>query len=170
MITITSRLIAFAGLPGVGKTTLAKEAARNIGAVYLRVDSIEMPFQNICSPKAEGYVALVNIARENIELGNTVVVDAVNPVHESRRLFTELAVQTGVELLQFECVLSNKDEHKRRVEGRTGSSQHNPTWQEVVQRQYEVWDVSMDGDRKLIDTSDKESALQEIMKTVRSNI
>jgi hypothetical protein len=34
-------LIIFGGLPGVGKTTLAKAAAREWEAVYLRVDTIE---------------------------------------------------------------------------------------------------------------------------------
>ena len=34
-------LIIFGGLPGVGKTTLAKAAAREWEAVYLCVDTIE---------------------------------------------------------------------------------------------------------------------------------
>lgn len=34
-------LIAFAGLPGVGKTTLSRALARRIGAAWLRIDTIE---------------------------------------------------------------------------------------------------------------------------------
>lgn len=36
-----SRLIVFAGLPGTGKSSIARGLARKIGAVWLRVDSIE---------------------------------------------------------------------------------------------------------------------------------
>ena len=34
-------LVIFAGLPGVGKTAMARELARQIGATHLRIDSIE---------------------------------------------------------------------------------------------------------------------------------
>jgi adenylylsulfate kinase-like enzyme len=34
-------LIVLSGLPGVGKTTIARELARSLAAVYVRVDSIE---------------------------------------------------------------------------------------------------------------------------------
>jgi DNA polymerase III delta prime subunit len=34
-------LIIFGGLPGVGKTTVARELARQIGALHLRIDSME---------------------------------------------------------------------------------------------------------------------------------
>lgn len=34
-------LIIFGGLPGTGKTTIARELARQTGAMHLRIDSIE---------------------------------------------------------------------------------------------------------------------------------
>lgn len=39
-------LIVFSGLPGTGKTTLARDLASRAGAVYLRVDTIEQAIRN----------------------------------------------------------------------------------------------------------------------------
>lgn len=37
-------LIAFGRLPGTGKATVAKNLARKLGAVYLRIDTLEQAF------------------------------------------------------------------------------------------------------------------------------
>lgn len=34
-------LVVFAGLPGSGKSSIARGLARSIGAIWLRIDSIE---------------------------------------------------------------------------------------------------------------------------------
>ena len=36
-----ARLIVLAGLPGSGKSTIARELARRTGAIWLRVDSMD---------------------------------------------------------------------------------------------------------------------------------
>jgi predicted kinase len=43
---IGSWLIVFGGLPGSGKTTIAREVARALSAVHVRVDSIEQALRN----------------------------------------------------------------------------------------------------------------------------
>jgi tRNA uridine 5-carbamoylmethylation protein Kti12 len=39
-------LIVLSGLPGVGKTTIARELASSLKAVYLRIDSIEQALRD----------------------------------------------------------------------------------------------------------------------------
>ena len=46
-------LIVFGGLPGVGKTTLARAVARKMEAVYLRVDTIEQALRTSNMLQAE---------------------------------------------------------------------------------------------------------------------
>jgi predicted kinase len=39
-------LVVLSGLPGVGKTTIARELARATGAVHVRIDAIEQALRN----------------------------------------------------------------------------------------------------------------------------
>lgn len=39
-------LIVFSGLPGTGKTIIAKELVATTGALYLRIDTIEQAIRN----------------------------------------------------------------------------------------------------------------------------
>ena len=39
-------LIIFGGLPGTGKTAIAQQLARELGAVYLRIDSMEQAIRD----------------------------------------------------------------------------------------------------------------------------
>src|SRR5215469_14314987 len=74
------RPIVFAGLPGVGKTTLSLELARQIGAVYVRIDSIEQALRETGlitgSWEDFGYRIAYAVAGDN---GRSVVADSVNP-------------------------------------------------------------------------------------------
>ncbi|WP_225152486.1 AAA family ATPase [Bradyrhizobium sp. NBAIM08] len=41
-----SSLIVFGGLPGTGKTTIARELTARLAATYLRIDAIEQPLRD----------------------------------------------------------------------------------------------------------------------------
>lgn len=79
-------LIIFGGLPGTGKTTISKEVAKRLKAVYLRVDTIEHNLKNFegypdsLVVGSEGYLMSYAIARENLALGLDVIGDSVNPI------------------------------------------------------------------------------------------
>ena len=138
-------LIVFAGLPATGKSTIARELARQIGATYLRIDSIEYAIR--CKGNATedlydtGYRIAYALAEENLRLGRSVVADSVNPLHLTRSAWLDVARRAGVVSIEVEVVCSDREEHRRRLETRiTDFPDTKPLrWQEVISRQYEPW-------------------------------
>ena len=131
-------LIIFAGLPGTGKTSIARELARQVHAVYVRIDSIEQAIRDsaaIARPMDDvGYRVGYAVAEDNLRLGRTVVADSVNPIAITRDAWVEVAGRAKVRAVEVEVKCSDAEEHRRRVEGRTA-----PTWNEVVSREYHPW-------------------------------
>ncbi|MEM9631499.1 MAG: AAA family ATPase [Pseudomonadota bacterium] len=138
-------LVSFSGLPGVGKTTIARALAREKQAVYIRVDSIETGIKESAlrpaSVEDAGYQAAFAVARDNLANGLNVVADTVNPVEISRQAWTEVARVCNALLLDVEVVCSDPVEHRRRVESRVSDIEglEQPTWQDVQDRHYEAW-------------------------------
>jgi predicted kinase len=145
-------LIVFSGLPGVGKTAIARELARTIGAVHLRIDSIEQALRTAgVHVVSEGYEAGYAVAEDNLRIGRTVIADCVNPWPLTRDAWRSVAKRTRAAVFDVEIVCSDAAEHKRRVESREPDIVGHtlPTWQDVVERNYHVWDR----DRLVVDTA-----------------
>ena len=145
-------LIVLSGLPGTGKTTIARKLASELAAVYLRIDSIEQSMRAAGWPvESEGYRVAYAVAEDNLRLGRIVVADGVNPWPLTRSEWRAVADRSGVPALDVEIVCSDAGEHRRRVETRaTDITGHRlPTWREVVERDYRPWDV----ERMVIDTA-----------------
>ena len=113
-------LIALGGLPGVGKSSLAMSLAQRIGAVHIRIDTIEQAMRNagftVSGP--EGYLAARDLAQDNLRIGRTVIVDSVNPWEITRNYWRGTAARMKVEIVEIEVVCSDHREHRRRVASR----------------------------------------------------
>jgi len=141
--TGTPTLFVFGGLPGTGKTELSQALARRLRAVHLRIDTVEQALRDeghdVTGP--EGYVVACQLARDNLRLGLSVVADAVNPIAWTRQSWRQVATDAGVRCCEIEVVCSDEAEHRRRVESRASTvpGLRLPSWQEVLDRDYEPW-------------------------------
>ncbi|MBK3737179.1 AAA family ATPase [Azospirillum brasilense] len=140
-------LIVFGGLPGTGKTTIARVLARRLGAFHLRIDTIEQAIRMADGADGEavdpqGYVVAYAVAGDNLRLGATVVADSVNPIGVTREAWRATALRAGVPLVEVEVVCSDPVEHRHRVETRHSdiAGHRPPSWVAVTGRTYEPWD------------------------------
>jgi predicted kinase len=150
-------LIVFGGLPGAGKTTLAKAVAKKCAAVYLRIDTIEMAIRSSKVLRDDvgpaGYMSAYWVAEENLRLGQTVVADAVNALRVNRDSWGQVARNALVSMVEIEVVCSDAAEHRRRIESRLAEIDGLPrlTWESVCERTYEEWSTP----HLVIDTAGK---------------
>lgn len=148
-------MVVFAGLPGSGKSVLARGVADAIGATYLRIDSIESAIVSTLMPYRDnpvGYVVAERVAADQLVAGRGVVADAVNGVAAARAGWVALAERTRAALRFVEVRCSDAAEHRRRVETREAEmpGQGVPTWEQVQRRRFEPWPPEL-SDRILVD-------------------
>lgn len=139
-------LIAFAGLPGTGKTTISRAVARALAATHLRIDIIEQAMRDSGVPAgavgASGYAVAQALAGANLGDGRVVVADCVNPVAASRDGWRDVANRAAVQLIEVEVVCPDAQEHRRRVEERISDIPGlvPPSWEAVQRLDYQPWD------------------------------
>ncbi len=141
-----TRLIVFAGPPGAGKSTIAREISLRTGAVWLRVDSMDQAIWASGTAPADlhdwTYRAAQAIAEDNLRLGRDVIGDCVNDWKIARDGWQETGLRAGAKVLWLEVVCTDAVEHQRRVETRASDvpGLALPDWQAVIARDYHPWD------------------------------
>jgi predicted kinase len=136
-------LYIFGGLPATGKSELSKYLASSIGAVYIRIDTIEQELRNVGFKNLydEGYKIAFSTALDNLRNGLSVVADSTNPVVESRQAWISIAKQAEAPYTEIEIICSNTSEHRSRVESRKTDIPNLvlPNWESVISREYQLW-------------------------------
>jgi predicted kinase len=135
-------LIILGGLPGVGKTTIAKHLAKQLKAMVLRVDTAEQVLRDTAALEGpEGYMVCYALAAENLRLGLTVIADSVNSIQITREAWRDVANQANRDFIEIELICSDIAIHQKRVETRKPdiSGHKLPAWQAVLDREYEPW-------------------------------
>jgi predicted kinase len=138
-------LLVFGGLPGTGKTTVARKVASDCGATYLRIDEIEQAIRSANGISGDvgvvGYTIAYAMAEANLRLGRIVIADCVNPVAATRRTWRATAASANARIFEVEMICSDPIEHRRRIENRTSDIPGFvlPNWTAVRSRTYELW-------------------------------
>lgn len=163
-------LVILGGLPGTGKTSVARELANRLGAIHLRIDSIEQAIRDAAVLRADvadaGYRAAYAVAEDNLRLGRSVVADSVNPIAMTRAAWRGVAERAGARAAEIELVCSDPAEHRLRVEQREADVPGlvQPTWNDVLTRAYEPWPGA-----RMIDTAGRaaEACAEEVERALR---
>jgi predicted kinase len=149
-------LIALGGLPGTGKSSIARELASRYNAMHLRIDTIEQALIRAGLVTGDigpaGYSVAYAVAEDNLRLGRMVIADSVNPLAVTREAWRAAARHAGASIIEVEVCCSDMTEHRRRIETRTADIDGHtlPTWHDVQKRHYEPWS----GERIVIDTAE----------------
>lgn len=140
-------LVSFSGLPGTGKSSVARLAAQRLTAVWLRIDSLEQALVDSglirrAALGPAGYYAAYALALDNLRLGHIVLADCVNPLNLTRNAWRNVALEAGSAMLEVELICSDAQLHRARVEGRASEvpGLPLPDWQAVLGRKYEAWE------------------------------
>lgn len=130
------------GLPGSGKSTVAKEMAADLGCAVISVDTIERGLHEAGVDPAQpiglaAYAAANRLVDVQLGLGHTVIADAVNHHPEARQAWLDLAAThgVGVRVIHVEC--RDESVHRQRLATREHELRVVP-WERVVELR-ETW-------------------------------
>jgi predicted kinase len=141
-------LAVFSGLPGTGKTALAEATAR---AQQVPVFSVAWIFGTLApfgileskQRRPIAYGLLTMLARRQLELGQSAIIDGMTGDETVRQRWRDLAQNNTALFLPIECICSDEELHRRRIEARQEAipGWPDPDWAHVedMRPNYEPW-------------------------------
>ncbi|MEM1076976.1 MAG: AAA family ATPase [Pseudomonadota bacterium] len=136
-------LVGLSGVPGVGKSTIARAFAGETGALWLRVDHVEQAMRESHIQTDDladgGYAALQAVAAAALEHGFDVLAHSLNPIQLTQVAWRAATAEKNGRHLDVELSFSDKAAHRQRVEIRASDvpGRALSDWPAVLDRRYE---------------------------------
>lgn len=146
-----SILIVFSGLPGAGKSAVAERISQKLKIPVFGKDRIEAAMvrselATIDNKRLgfSGYEILAELAEACLRSGTSLGLDSVCGFKRIRDSWHSLAVKYNAKFAAIECICSDADIHRTRLESRVRGIEgwHELDWAEVerVRSYFEPWD------------------------------
>lgn len=140
-------VVLVGGLPGVGKTTLARALGAELGWTVLSTDVIrrrEIVDQDRYAPQAVAtvYGELFREARDQLRRGQSVILDASWINADERAQAGTLAAQMGAAFVELQCSCSDRvasDRIRHRLERRDDASEATVAVRKAMASHIDPW-------------------------------
>lgn len=143
---LAKTLVLFSGLPGCGKTTLARRTAQYFGIPLFAKDRLQSVLRRqALAPRAttDGYRLILDLADEQLSLGISAILDGVFPMAGFRTEAQEIASRHHAQFVVIYCYCSDTALWKQHIQNRVQYVPHwSPVgWDEVehLQASFEPW-------------------------------